>query len=99
MDDPVDMLLISSSQSSCGFRSTAGAFPSPLTKSEIRAGGEGELKKRNYAPKSAVNGIGLSSRSRSVVLETKPVRENRKLQHHRSALCTDGFTASADFQM
>jgi hypothetical protein len=31
-----------------------------------------------------------------VVLETKPVREN--LQRRRSALCTDGFTASADFQ-
>jgi hypothetical protein len=60
---------------------------------QLRAGGEGERKTRNYAPKSAVNGIGLSSRSRFVVLETKPVRENRKLQHHHSALCAGGFTA------
>jgi hypothetical protein len=49
MDDPVDMLLILflRVRAHAGSESTAGAFPSPLTRSEIRAGGEGELKKRN----------------------------------------------------
>src|SRR5258706_2422028 len=76
MDGPVDVLLMSSSQSSCGFRSTAGAFPSPPTRREIRAGGEGQLKKakpirvkNQYAPKSGANGTGLSSRFRCVVLK------------------------------
>src|SRR5260370_2284937 len=80
MDGPVDMLLIF-------FKSELMRVPidrrglsfaadnSPLTRSEIRAGGEGQLKKRNvraknlYAPKSAVNGTGLSSRFRRAVLK------------------------------
>jgi len=57
-------------------------------KGEIRAGGEGELKKRNYAPKSVMNGTGLSSRFQCVVLKVSryALKESRRTKIQTSTL-------------
>jgi hypothetical protein len=58
------------------------------------AGGEGHFKKTNTRPNNAGNGNGLSDLSPARCSEEAASQG----QHRHSALCANGFTASADFQ-